>query len=66
MYDGRGWIEWDISVDSTIIRAHQHAAGAPPSLPPAQKGDGWRTKRGDPMPADLAARLEEVVRLEKD
>lgn len=23
-----GWITWDVSVDSTITRAHQHAAGA--------------------------------------
>lgn len=23
-----GWITWDVSVDSTIARAHQHAAGA--------------------------------------
>ncbi|MGX1887894.1 IS5 family transposase [Streptomyces sp. NPDC055287] len=26
--DARGLISWDISVDSTIARAHQHAAGA--------------------------------------
>ncbi|WP_416238169.1 IS5 family transposase [Streptomyces mutabilis] len=27
--DAAGEIDWDISVDSTIVRAHQHAAGAP-------------------------------------
>lgn len=26
--DGAGLIEWDLNVDSTIARAHQHAAGA--------------------------------------
>ena len=26
--DGAGLITWDVSVDSTIARAHQHAAGA--------------------------------------
>ncbi|WP_326468033.1 IS5 family transposase [Actinophytocola sp.] len=26
--DAAGWITWDVSVDSTIARAHQHAAGA--------------------------------------
>ncbi|MFD3473022.1 IS5 family transposase [Streptomyces sp. NPDC058682] len=34
--DAAGTIDWDISVDSTIVRAHHHAAGArrtPPSAP---------------------------------
>ncbi|MFF1649897.1 hypothetical protein [Streptomyces sp. NPDC058240] len=34
--DAVGEVVWDISVDSTIVRAHQHAAGArtdPPSAP---------------------------------
>jgi transposase len=26
--DTRGLITWDVSVDSTVMRAHQHAAGA--------------------------------------
>jgi transposase len=26
--DARGLITWDVSVDSTVCRAHQHAAGA--------------------------------------
>jgi transposase len=26
--DARGLIIWDVSVDSTVARAHQHAAGA--------------------------------------
>ena len=27
--DAVGEVEWEVSVDSTVIRAHQHAAGAP-------------------------------------
>ncbi len=26
--DAAGDIDWDIAVDSTVVRAHQHAAGA--------------------------------------
>jgi transposase len=26
--DARGLITWDVSIDTTITRAHQHAAGA--------------------------------------
>ncbi|MFJ8406333.1 IS5 family transposase [Streptomyces microflavus] len=43
--DAEGRIDWDVSVDSTAVRAHQHAAGArkaPPATVP-QKGTG----RGD-------------------
>lgn len=67
--DARGRVDWDISVDSTTVRAHQHAAGAPrtpPPLPPVpgrQKGDAAGTNRGDSVLATLAARLAEVVRL---
>ena len=39
--DAAGEIDWDISVDSTIVRAHQHAAGARTD-PTA----GARVKRG--------------------
>jgi len=53
-----GLITWDVSVDSTIARAHQHAAGArtgpqaqkePPGAGPADHGlgrsrGGWTTK----------------------
>ncbi|MGW3451484.1 IS5 family transposase [Streptomyces sp. NPDC001076] len=43
--DAAGEIDWDISVDSTIVRAHQHAAGARTEQPPApaSKGDETRT-----------------------
>jgi hypothetical protein len=65
-HDGRADIDWHISVDSTTIRAHQHAAGAPVSPPPAVKkkrGEEAGTKRGDPVLRQLAVRLAEVVRL---
>lgn len=35
--DAVGRIDWDVSVDSTVVRAHQHAAGArkaPPAVIP--------------------------------
>lgn len=38
--DAAGEIDWDISVDSTIVRAHQHAAGARTELPPAPASKG--------------------------
>lgn len=37
--DGQGLITWDVSVDSTVARAHQHAAGA------SKKGTSKRTSR---------------------
>lgn len=45
--DAAGEIDWDISVDSTIVRAHQHAAGARTDPPPAPKtcpGDHVRSQ----------------------
>ncbi|MFD6275508.1 transposase [Streptomyces sp. NPDC060209] len=41
--DARGLITWDVSVDSTVARAHQHAAGA-------------RTAEAPPRPRQLAGR----------
>jgi transposase len=34
--DARGDINWNINIDSTSIRAHQHAAGAS-TAPPARR-----------------------------
>lgn len=62
--DAEGRIDWDVSVDSTAVRAHQHAAGAR-KVPPAgvpQKGAGQGTNRVGPVLRKLAVRLEEVVR----
>ncbi|MEU8735695.1 IS5 family transposase [Streptomyces tendae] len=39
--DAAGRVGWDVSVDSTAVRAHQHAAGArhaPPPAPPQRGG----------------------------
>ncbi|WP_442806220.1 IS5 family transposase [Streptomyces sp. NBC_01317] len=44
--DAAGEIDWDVSVDSTSVRAHQHAAGArtaPPPVPGRSKGAGRGT-----------------------
>lgn len=62
--DAAGRVDWDVSVDSTITRAHQHAAGAPRTPPPvsALKGGSAGTKRGDPVWRGLRVQLEEVVR----
>lgn len=49
--DADGLIIWDVSVDSTINRAHQHAAGAR-RRPEAQKEPPAGV--GDPEPADHA------------
>jgi DDE family transposase len=51
--DADGEVDWDISVDSTTVRAHQHAAGAriaPPA--PVPKGRRQRTD-GRSNPAEL-------------
>ena len=37
--DARGELDWIVSVDSTIVRAHQHAAGA------RKKGQGTAASR---------------------
>ncbi|GCD39574.1 transposase [Streptomyces chrestomyceticus JCM 4735] len=61
--DAAGRIDWDVPVDSTAVRAHQHAAGAR-KAPPAvdgQKGDGRGTNQADPVLSKLAVRLVEVV-----
>jgi transposase len=62
--DAAGQIDWDVSVDSTAVRAHQHAAGARKASTAAvpQKGAGQGTNQVDPVLRKLAVRLEEVVR----
>ncbi|ANZ20494.1 transposase [Streptomyces noursei ATCC 11455] len=61
--DAVGEIDWDISVDSTIVRAHQHAAGARTDPPPAPASKGAElAEHQDEAPwQSLAARLVEVV-----
>lgn len=61
--DTAGEIDWDISVDSTIVRAHQHAAGArtgPPSAL-ASKGAGEVEHQNETPWQSLVARLAEVA-----
>ena len=38
--DAAGGIDWDASVDSSVVRAHQHAAGARVEAPPADSSKG--------------------------
>ncbi|WP_370466705.1 IS5 family transposase [Streptacidiphilus sp. PB12-B1b] len=45
--DAVGDIDWDVSVDSTVVRAHQHAAGARTDRPP---GPGLKGGRGRGTP----------------
>ncbi|BBJ37558.1 hypothetical protein SSPO_002760 [Streptomyces antimycoticus] len=41
--DVKGLITWDVNVDSTVCRAHQHAVGASKRGP--AKGAAWRHRR---------------------
>jgi hypothetical protein len=41
MADAAGLITWDVSVDSTIARAHQHAAGAQKGIYRPNHPAGW-------------------------
>jgi transposase len=61
--DAAGEIDWDVSVDSTIVRAHQHAAGARTDPPPApaSKGDESEEHQHETPWQSLVARLVEVV-----
>jgi transposase len=45
--DAVGAVVWEVSIDSTSIRAHQHAAGAPkrPARADAKRGRLRRTRR---------------------
>ncbi|OKI37320.1 transposase [Streptomyces sp. CB03578] len=62
--DAAGQIDWDVSVDSTVVRAHQHAAGArvESAASSPQRGHVRGTNQVDPVLRKLAVRLEEVVR----
>ncbi len=59
--DAAGEIGWGIAVDSTIVRAHQHAAGARTELPLAPKGAEGVKHQGETPWQSLVARLVEVV-----
>src|SRR6266487_3693319 len=38
--DADGGIDWDVSVDSSVVRAHQHATGARRERPPVGASKG--------------------------
>lgn len=64
--DAAGGIDWEISVDSTAERAHQHAAGARTAPPPVfAKGDLTGELTGEPAWLSLCDRLAEVMRAVK-
>jgi transposase len=52
--DAAGELDWDAQIDSSVVRAHQHAAGArkgdrvDPGKPPASAGavTGWADHQG--------------------
>lgn len=58
-----GEIDWDLAVDSTIVRAHQHAADARTDPPPAlaSKGAAEGEQQADPPRQSLLVRLVAVV-----
>ncbi|GGY06847.1 hypothetical protein GCM10010358_70130 [Streptomyces minutiscleroticus] len=61
--DAAGRIDGDVPVDSTAVRAHQHATGArkaPPAAVP-QRGAGRGTNQAEPVRRPLAVRLAEVA-----
>ncbi|MFE4637220.1 hypothetical protein ACFRJ1_28100 [Streptomyces sp. NPDC056773] len=66
--DAEGAIDWDVSVDSMVMRAHQHAASARKALPPAVslKGAVEMGHQIEPVWAGLAPHLAEVVRQVRD
>lgn len=52
--DAVGELSWEVSIDSTVVRAHQHAAGArrQPSLADEKRGSSTQaTKRSDAVGA---------------
>lgn len=60
--DAAGDIDWDVSVDSTLVRAHQHAAGARTDAPPAlagSKGDGTLERQDETPWQNLVGPLAE-------
>ncbi|MFF8592989.1 transposase [Streptomyces sp. NPDC015220] len=61
--DAAAQIDWDIAASSTIVRAHQHAAGARTEPPPAPapKGAEEVEHQGETPWQSLVARLVEVV-----
>jgi transposase len=56
--DARGDIDWHVNVDSTCVRAHQHAAGAPTKPPPSPSNvSKGATRRSLHLRTHIALRL---------
>lgn len=60
--DAAGDIDWDISVDSTSVRAPHHAAGARQAPPPIAKRGSAAALKPARTRAELIDQLAEVVR----
>ncbi|KOV91046.1 transposase [Streptomyces sp. NRRL B-3648] len=60
--DAAGEIDWDVSVDSTSVRAHHHAAGARHAPPPSFKGGSVQTAKVAQIRSELIDRVAEVAR----
>ncbi|WP_455709360.1 IS5 family transposase [Kitasatospora indigofera] len=62
--DAAGDVDWEVAVDSTSVRAHQHTAGArkdPPPAPAPSKGEEVVEHQTEPPWQSLVDRLAEVV-----
>lgn len=65
--DAAGQIDWDISVDSTAVRAYQHAAGSRNAAPPPVRNGDDCGELADESPwRSLCDRLAEVARVARD
>jgi transposase len=62
--DAVGEIDWDVSVDATIVRAHQHAAGARKTGTP--KGDQGPTRPAGQTGRQPGARAQPRRTLDQD
>ena len=56
--DGAGQVEWRVSVDSTINRAHQHATNLPREKPAEDEG---QVVAQDAPAAEAAASVAELL-----
>lgn len=64
--DAAGHIDWEVSVDSTAVRAHQHAAGARVAPPaPVLKGAAEDELADEALLRSLCDLLAEAVRAVK-
>ncbi|MFJ4527226.1 transposase [Streptomyces nigrescens] len=61
--DAKGLIDWDVSVDSSLARAHQHAAAARKRGGAAEGAPGRRRDRAGPSRARTLARASGRTRI---